>query len=170
MLCDVALVSNTSTHTSIIHIYANFMYRPCADSLEVPKTITKMQQFSLSVSVFYGMMTDESLRWFQCSLSHVVLCRNLVVLPLALMMVHLAIGDTWNTINNVERRMGTAVAGVALVWLSVIAVDSAYFNTTTTAGLLLAPSVVWLSVASFLVYTINQLNGPEPLFPVKKDS
>jgi len=96
--------------------------------------------------------------------------RNLVVLPLALMMVHLAIGDTWNTINNVERRMGTAVAGVALVWLSVIAVDSAYFNTTTTAGLLLAPSVVWLSVASFLVYTINQLNGPEPLFPVKKDS
>ena len=92
----------------------------------------------------------------------------MVVLPLALMMLHLAIGDTWNTINNVEKRLGTAVVGVSFVWLSVLAVDYAYFSTSTLAGGVLAPSVVWLSVASFLVYSIWDLNGNDPLLPMKK--
>lgn len=39
--------------------------------------------------------------------------RQMVVVPLIAMMTHLAIGDTWNCINNVEQRKGTAVAGVA---------------------------------------------------------
>ena len=31
-----------------------------------------------------------------------------VVLPIVLFMLHLCVGDTWNTINNVEKRYGTA--------------------------------------------------------------
>jgi translocator protein len=39
-------------------------------------------------------------------------------LPLLALVFHLSIGDVWNTINNVERRYGTAVSGVVCVWLS----------------------------------------------------
>ncbi|KAK3242224.1 hypothetical protein CYMTET_45053 [Cymbomonas tetramitiformis] len=59
--------------------------------------------------------------------------RTLLVAPILAMMLHLAIGDTWNTINNVEQRLGTAVLGVGMVWASVILVDTLYFQLSTTA-------------------------------------
>jgi len=34
------------------------------------------------------------------------------------MFLHLAVGDTWNNINNVEKKLGTAVLGVGAVVLS----------------------------------------------------
>ena len=36
------------------------------------------------------------------------------------LVFHLCVGDTWNTINNTERRTGAAVPGVACVWASVL--------------------------------------------------
>ena len=36
------------------------------------------------------------------------------------LVLHLCIGDTWNTVNNVERRTGAAVPGVVLVWGSAL--------------------------------------------------
>jgi tryptophan-rich sensory protein len=38
---------------------------------------------------------------------------------------------------------------------------------STTAGAVLAPSVLWLTIASCLVYSINQLNGKAGLLPMK---
>jgi len=96
--------------------------------------------------------------------------RELLVVPLVAMCLHLSIGDTWNTINNVERRLGTAVLGVGCVWLSVIGVDYLYFQTQTLAGALLAPSCLWITIATFLVYTIWGLNGKEPMLPMKSVS
>ena len=93
--------------------------------------------------------------------------RNLVVAPLAILMLHLSIGDTWNTINNIERRLGTAVIGVGFVWMSVVGVVYAYWKTAPLAGFVLAPSAVWITVASFLVYSIWDLNGREPMMPMK---
>merc|ERR1712046_261111 len=94
--------------------------------------------------------------------------RTLSVAPILALMLHLAIGDTWNTINNVERRLGTAVSGVTFVWASVVIADFFYFQTSKLAGWILAPSRVWLSIAWFLVFTIWKLNGKESLYPVKK--
>jgi len=93
--------------------------------------------------------------------------QNLVVVPLAALTLHLSIGDTWNTINNVERRMGTAVIGVGFVWMSVVSAVYLYWTTSPLAGLVLAPSAVWLTVASVLVYSIWDLNGREPMLPMK---
>jgi benzodiazapine receptor len=93
--------------------------------------------------------------------------RQLLVLPLAVYCLHLCIGDTWNTINNVENRLGTAVLGVAFVWASAVTVDALYLQVSTAAAAVLAPSVLWLTVASALVFSINQLNGNEPLLPMK---
>lgn len=88
------------------------------------------------------------------------------------MVAHLAVGDTWNSINNVEKRLGTAVLGVGAVLLSVYNVVFQYYSVLPTAGFLIAPSAVWISVATFLVYSIWKLNPApdgelEPLLPRK---
>jgi len=54
--------------------------------------------------------------------------RQLLVVPLAVYCLHLSIGDTWNTINNVENRLGTAVLGVGFVWASAVTVDYLYYQ------------------------------------------
>ena len=91
------------------------------------------------------------------------------ILSLAL---HLSIGDTWNTVNNVERRYGVAVVGVLCVWLSKANAAYNYFQVIPLAGKLLGLSLVWLTIASALVTRTWQLNPdpetgkPEPLYPV----
>ncbi|MCG6138150.1 MAG: TspO/MBR family protein [Nostoc sp. LLA-1] len=91
-----------------------------------------------------------------------------LVLPLILFVVHLALGDTWNTIFTVERRLGAAVPVVILgPWLSAMAVTAIYWQTNPVAGMTLSFSCVWLTVAAVLVFRIWQLNGSEPLYPVK---
>jgi benzodiazapine receptor len=93
--------------------------------------------------------------------------RQMVVVPLIAMMAHLAIGDTWNCINNVEQRKGTAVAGVAFVWASVMAVIYLYWQALPIAGMVLAPSGLWLTIASCLIYSIWKINGSDPILPLK---
>lgn len=91
-----------------------------------------------------------------------------LVLPLILFVVHLALGDTWNTIFTVERRLGAAVPVVILgPWLSAVVVTAIYWQTNPLAGMTLSFSCVWLTVAAVLVFRIWQLNGSEPLYPLK---
>jgi len=78
--------------------------------------------------------------------------------PILSICAHLSIGDTWNTINNVEQRLGTSFLGVLFVWGSVIATIYQYFQILPTAGWILLPSGIWLSIAVALVYSIWQLN------------
>ena len=87
------------------------------------------------------------------------------------MLAHLSIGDTWNSINNVEKRLGVACVGVSVVLLSVYNVVFQYLRVDRTAGILIAPSAVWISVATVLVWTIWNINPRadgtrEPLAPM----
>lgn len=84
--------------------------------------------------------------------------KTLLSLPISFMFLHLSIGDTWNTVNNVERRLGTSAAGVYFVLLSVIATTYLYYTTLPLAGYVLAPSVIWLTIATLLVNTIYKMN------------
>lgn len=89
------------------------------------------------------------------------------------LMLHLSIGDVWNTINNVEKRYGVAVVGILFVWLSKAFAAWQYWAVVPIAGKLLSASLVWLTVASALVTSTWRLNPdphtgkPEPLYPVK---
>lgn len=74
------------------------------------------------------------------------------------LMLHLSIGDVWNTVNNVERRYGAAVPGVLLVWASKAFAASHYFQVNPVAGKLLALPLVWLTIASALVASTWRLN------------
>lgn len=89
-------------------------------------------------------------------------------LPLILFVGHLSLGDTWNTIFTVEGRLGAAVPMVIVgPMLSVIVVTIAYFQTLPLAGWIILPSAVWLAIATALCISLWQLNGQEPLYPVK---
>jgi len=92
--------------------------------------------------------------------------------PVLLWLVfHLCIGDTWNTINNVERRTGAAVPGVALVWLSTLFAAKQYYDVAPQAGMVLGLSAVWITIAAVLIgdtWRINDAVRSEPLYPYKK--
>lgn len=84
------------------------------------------------------------------------------------LLLHLSIGDTWNTINNAERRLGAAVPGVFCVWLSVLNAARIYGDADPTAGACLAATAVWITVAGALIadtYRVNNADGDEPLYP-----
>lgn len=60
--------------------------------------------------------------------------------------------------------------GVLAVWTSVVAAVKAYYDVTPLAGLVLAPSACWITIASVLTWTIWKINPPlEPLLPQKGD-
>lgn len=88
-------------------------------------------------------------------------------LPLVLYVIHLSLGDTWNTIFTVEGRLGAAVPMVIVgPWLSVAVVTLSYAHVLPLAGWVIAPSWVWLTIATVLCIDIWRLNGREPLYPV----
>lgn len=88
-------------------------------------------------------------------------------------ILHLCVGDTWNTINNVENRLGTAFAGVWFVWLSAAFTVFSYYKFNKLAGLILSPLVIWLTIASILVGSIWKVNfekfNKPSLFPSKEE-
>jgi len=89
---------------------------------------------------------------------------------LLVLMFHLSIGDTWNTVNNVERRLGAAVPGVLCVWASALLAAYAYSQVLPFAGQVLLPTCLWLTVAAALVTDTWRINGQtveEPLFPYR---
>ena len=91
-------------------------------------------------------------------------------LPLAIFMIHLALGDTWNTIFTVEGRLGAAVPVVlAGPLMSAVVVTVVYWQIVALAGQLLLPMVIWLGIASALVVSIWRLNGAEPWYPMQLD-
>lgn len=86
------------------------------------------------------------------------------------LMLHLSIGDTWNTVNNVEKRLGAAVPGVLCVLASAMFAAYSYYQVLPLAGQALIPLCLWLTVASALVtdtWRINNSQGDEPLYPYK---
>lgn len=92
------------------------------------------------------------------------------------LMLHLSIGDVWNTINNVEKRYGTSVLGVALVWISAAFAARQFYLLSPLAGKLLSIPLVWLSIASSLIFRTWKINPdpvtglPAPLLPIKGDN
>jgi benzodiazapine receptor len=89
------------------------------------------------------------------------------------LMLHLSIGDVWNTINNTERQYGAAVTGVGAVLVSAVSAAYQYSLVDAIAGKVLGATCIWLTVATALITATWQLNPdpitgqPEPLYPVK---
>ncbi len=92
--------------------------------------------------------------------------------PIFAMFLHLSCGDTWNTINNIEGRLGTAALTVPTVLATAAYTTACYYTVSKKAAEVLFPSVVWLSVANCLVYAIYKLNNRGnrySMFPSKEE-
>jgi benzodiazapine receptor len=96
---------------------------------------------------------------------------TLACLPIMAFILHLTIGDIWNTINNTEKRYGTSVIGVGCVVLSAANAAYQYYTVDPFAGKLLGATLLWLVTAAALITDTWRLNRTEggklvPLFPV----
>ena len=86
------------------------------------------------------------------------------------LVLHLCIGDTWNCITNVERRLGVSAIGCFAVWGSVFRAVKAFgASSAPKAAYVLAPSLAWISVACVLTASIWNLNGRPPVYPAAGD-
>lgn len=86
---------------------------------------------------------------------------GLVAWPaLALYVVHLAVNAVWSFLFFGKKRLDWAMADVILLWLMIAATMAAFSVYSTTAALLLAPYLAWVTIAATLNFRLLQMNGP----------
>merc|ERR1719491_971996 len=90
-------------------------------------------------------------------------------------ILHLTLGDVWNTINNAEQRYGAAVVGVSGVVLSAAYAATQYAAVDPFAGQLLGGTCLWLVTAAALITDTWRLNPDAngekvPLYPIKGEA
>lgn len=80
------------------------------------------------------------------------------VKPLTLFGIQLVLNLVWSWIFFGAHEMGWAFVEIILLWLAIIATLISFLKRSKIAGLLLVPYLLWVSFASFLNFTIWQLN------------
>lgn len=83
--------------------------------------------------------------------------RTAIVIAL---VVNAVLNIAWSGIFFKLRRPDWALAEVALLWLSIVALILVLGQMSGLAALLLVPYLLWVSTAAFLNYRIVQMNGP----------
>jgi len=87
---------------------------------------------------------------------------------MALWALQIALNALWSPIFFGARRMGAAIPVVLALWAAVAATMAAFWQIDRIAGLLLAPYVVWCTVAAALNVAVWRLN-PD-VVPLDPDS
>lgn len=99
--------------------------------------------------------------------------RRFSSLPIMALMAHLCIANLWNTINNVERRLGPCVPALWALAVTGGAAAYVFAQVNPLAGKLLALTLSWLTAAAALetdTWRINpdlETGKKEKLYPVK---
>jgi len=89
-------------------------------------------------------------------------------------VLHLSMGDVWNTMNNSEQRYGAAVVGVMLVVSTILFAAWMYLNLMPLAGKLLGATALWIVTAAALITQTWRLNPDkegklDKLYPTKEE-
>jgi len=74
--------------------------------------------------------------------------------------INAIVNIAWSGIFFKMRRPDWALREVVLLWFSVLSLVIVLDSASTWAGILLAPYLLWVSIASFLNLRIVQMNGP----------
>jgi len=80
-------------------------------------------------------------------------------LPLALFAVQLVLNIAWSAIFFGMRQPGWAFVDIVALWVAVFVTMIAFYRVTPTAGVLLAPYLVWITFASALNLSIWRMNS-----------
>lgn len=78
----------------------------------------------------------------------------------AALAVNSVLNIAWSGIFFKMRRPDWALIEVALLWLSIVALILVLGAQSVTAGLLMVPYLIWVSIASYLTWSIVQMNKP----------
>lgn len=81
-------------------------------------------------------------------------------LVLALFAVNATLNVVWSVLFFTVQRPDWALAEVATLWLSVLALIVVFARFAPRASLLLVPYLAWVSFAAYLNYEIVMLNAP----------
>jgi tryptophan-rich sensory protein len=79
-------------------------------------------------------------------------------LPLAVYGVQLVLNAAWSGFFFGMKRMDLALVDVGALWLSIAALIWLFSAVDATAALLLAPYLLWVSIAAYLNWTMIRLN------------
>lgn len=80
---------------------------------------------------------------------------------LALWAWQMVMNALWSPIFFGLRRLGAAMVALCGLWLAVAAATAAFFLVDPWAGLLMAPYLLWVSIAGALNFALWRMN-PEP--------
>ena len=78
--------------------------------------------------------------------------------PLMALMLHLCIGNLWNTVNTIEQRLGVSVVVLWCLWWTKAFAAYQFYVVDHHAGILLACTLPWISAAVALQTRTWQLN------------
>jgi tryptophan-rich sensory protein len=79
---------------------------------------------------------------------------------LALWTISLALNAAWSWIFFGRRQIGWALVEVSLLWASIAAMIAAFAPIDGEAAWMLAPYLVWVTIAAALNYSVWRLNRP----------
>ena len=78
--------------------------------------------------------------------------------PLACFLVQLALNAAWTPLFFGLHQPGWAFAEIVLLWLAIVATLAAFWRVHRPAAWLLVPYLAWVSFATFLNFTLWQMN------------
>lgn len=81
-------------------------------------------------------------------------------LIIALFAVNAVLNILWSVLFFSLRRPDWAMIEVVMLWASILALIVLFWHSSPWSSLLLAPYLIWVSIASFLNLTILRLNAP----------
>lgn len=79
---------------------------------------------------------------------------------IAVFAAHLVVNAAWSWLFFGLRRLDLAMADVALLWAMIAALIALFAPISALAALLLAPYLLWVSIAALLNWRMIALNGP----------
>ncbi len=78
--------------------------------------------------------------------------------PLGLFLIQIALNALWSPLFFGLKNPALAFAEIMLLWIAVLVTTVAFWKVHRTSGALLLPYLAWVSFASFLNFTLWQLN------------
>ncbi|KAG8467801.1 hypothetical protein KFE25_006853 [Diacronema lutheri] len=171
LACAVPLFAFLALRTRVFSVMDNSRPNRKAQGGAATPSETKRPSWTppgIAFPIIWGTIT--LLRVASSTMVYAAKGRVLCTRPILALMVHLAVGDTWNSITNVERRLGVSFIAVFAVLASICWAVFEFSRVDRLAALILLPNAVWITIASVLTGAIWRLNTPlQPLLPMRND-
>jgi len=81
-----------------------------------------------------------------------------LAIPLLVYVTHLSLGDAWNKVFFGLECTGRGLVVILTFWSVLLTSAYLFYNIDQAAGLLMLPTVAWVSVATALQWSIYNLN------------